>query len=346
MLRDLQVIRAPPRKRARDGARVAEDCRIRAGVALAGQLPRVIVLGLKSSRPFRLQCRALLTLSSAQPVGTTGCETTFVCLLATLGVQAVASWQIGSVVPLSGAPILDCSGIRFVTGMVGVVMLSALLGCFAGEQTLAEVIPSESAVVWMLPERSVIDRIIAGGLPLIVTGADLCKAALKYRHTTPIPSCDFCMAFSMLFSPSVAHMCWLQIEHVHQCLGKSLHVARLRRSVLPSHRVPQQCLMHSMSSLGQDLLLRSSLQVEGRLTTQMAMVLLAPLSALTSCIASRRPSHGLGCVLGCIMPRTCERSCWMPATSWLVQGFAWRPWRRWAMVSCSFPIARLCRSGP
>jgi hypothetical protein len=206
MLRDLEVIRGPPRKRARDAARVAEDRRTRAGVALAGQLPRAIVLGLKSSRPFRLQCRALLTLGSVQPVGTTGCETTFVGLLATLGVQAVASWQIGSVVPLSGAPILDCSGIRFATGMVGVVMLSALLGCFAGEKTLAEAIPSESVVAWMLPEPTVIDRIIAGGLPLIVTGADLCKAAFTYRHTNPMPSCDFCMAFSKLFSPSVAHV--------------------------------------------------------------------------------------------------------------------------------------------
>ena len=70
MLRDL-VIRGPPRKRARDAARVAEDRRIWAGVALAGQLPRAIVLGLKSSRPFRLQCRALLTLGSVQPVGAT-----------------------------------------------------------------------------------------------------------------------------------------------------------------------------------------------------------------------------------------------------------------------------------
>ena len=68
--------------------------------------------------------------------------------------------------------------------------------------------------------------------------------------------------------------------------------------MLPSHRVPQQCLMHSMSSLGQDLLLLSSLQVEGRLAVP--MVLLVPLSAFTSRIASRRPSHGLGCVLGCI----------------------------------------------
>ena len=147
MLRDLEVIRGPPRKRARDAARVAEDRRIRSGVALARQLPRAIVLGLKISRPFRLQCSALLTLAFVQPVGTSGGETTFVGLLATLGVQAVASWQIGSAVPLSGAPILDCSGIRFVTGMVGAVLHSALLGCFAGEKTLAEAIPSESAVV-------------------------------------------------------------------------------------------------------------------------------------------------------------------------------------------------------
>jgi hypothetical protein len=67
MLREFEVLRAPPRKRTRDGARWARAARghaAEAPVEAEAAWPRELLLGCKSSRPFAVRLRAATKIPS------------------------------------------------------------------------------------------------------------------------------------------------------------------------------------------------------------------------------------------------------------------------------------------
>lgn len=173
MLRELDVLRSPPKKRSHAEA-MAERRRLLRADEPQPALPLIVGVGTKASRPLKLTVMSLVELVSNEPVSS--CEETDEFQFQALGSMGVAPevvWRLGRQWPSAQEVVLSSNEVTASSRMVGLVPAGFLTSGPDSPPVFQD--NKQRAVLWSHPAKDVAIQSLNSGR--LVTAADLCKVA-------------------------------------------------------------------------------------------------------------------------------------------------------------------------
>lgn len=199
MLRELDVLQSPPRKRpCRPWEEAkAERRRLARTDGVQPSLPLVIGVGTKASRPLRLAVVALVELVGYEAISTNGeAHDLQSKALGSIGVVLGVVWRLGRQWPVSPAVVLTSSEVTTWSTMVGFASVDLPTTCADSTPVFRD--NNQRAIVGAHQVNAILVAALSSGC--IVSALDLCKAGSHARK--PLFSED-----SHIIHVSWCHMC-------------------------------------------------------------------------------------------------------------------------------------------